>query len=166
MAKLKRVNVTTMMDDEDPEFQIAPMIDVLLVLLIFFMSITTTDVMQKNKEIVLPEASQAAKASKEGDTGTAIVNVQWLRTQAIVKLDDTLMPGMGYLSSELQARREAFQRAKPKGKFRVIVRGDVVAHFSSIRDVMDACASAGINNVTFSVIQKGAYTQGGTAPQP
>ena len=32
--------------DGDPEFQIAPMIDVLLVLLIFFMSITSAQVLK------------------------------------------------------------------------------------------------------------------------
>lgn len=158
----KRADISSIMEDEDPEFQIAPMIDVLLVLLIFFMSITTTDVLQKSKEIVLPEASNAAKASKGNDTGTSIVNVQWMRTQAITKLDDTVMPGMGVLANELSQRREAFKRSRPKGSYRVIVRADVAAHFSAVRDVMQACAAAGINNVTFSVIQKGAYTQGGT----
>ena len=38
----------------EPEFQIAPMIDVLLVLLIFFMSITSAEVLKVDKNIVLP----------------------------------------------------------------------------------------------------------------
>jgi biopolymer transport protein ExbD len=122
--------------------------------------------MQKNKAIVLPEASNAAKAGKGEDTGTAIVNVQWLKTQAITKLDDTVMPGMGILANELAQRREAYQKAKPKGRYRVVVRADVAAQFSAVRDVMEACAAAGINNVTFSVIQKGAYTQGGVPATP
>jgi biopolymer transport protein ExbD len=39
--------------DGEPEFQIAPMIDVLLVLLIFFMSITSAQVLSIDKEIQL-----------------------------------------------------------------------------------------------------------------
>jgi len=38
--------------EEDPEFQIAPMIDILLVvLLVFFMSISSTEVLQSNHSI-------------------------------------------------------------------------------------------------------------------
>jgi biopolymer transport protein ExbD len=42
--------------EADPEFQIAPMIDILLVLLVFFMSISSTEVLQSNKDIRLPVA--------------------------------------------------------------------------------------------------------------
>jgi len=48
----------------EPEFQIAPMIDVLLVLLIFFMSITSAQVLRIDKDIKLPVAADAKK--KEG----------------------------------------------------------------------------------------------------
>ena len=43
--------------DGEPEFQVAPMIDVLLVLLIFFMSITSAQVLKVDKNISLPVAS-------------------------------------------------------------------------------------------------------------
>lgn len=45
----------------DPEFQIAPMIDALLVLLIFFMSIASTAVNRYDPSIKLPVAADAAK---------------------------------------------------------------------------------------------------------
>ena len=41
----------------EPEFQVAPMIDVLLVLLIFFMSITSSQVLKVDKNISLPVAA-------------------------------------------------------------------------------------------------------------
>ena len=50
--------------DGEPEFQIAPMIDVLLVLLIFFMSITSAQVLSIDKEIQLPVAEDAKKKEK------------------------------------------------------------------------------------------------------
>ena len=46
----------------DPEFQIAPMIDILLVLLVFFMSISTTEVLKANKDVTLPVAKEAKDA--------------------------------------------------------------------------------------------------------
>jgi biopolymer transport protein ExbD len=41
---------TREMAEEDPEFQIAPMIDILLVLLVFFMSISSTQVLQRGRK--------------------------------------------------------------------------------------------------------------------
>jgi len=46
--------------EEDPEFQIAPMIDILLVLLVFFMSISSTEVLQTNDQVKLPIAKDAS----------------------------------------------------------------------------------------------------------
>ncbi|NBV52576.1 MAG: biopolymer transporter ExbD, partial [Verrucomicrobia bacterium] len=45
----------------EPEFQVAPMIDVLLVLLIFFMSITSAQVLKVDKNISLPVAANGVK---------------------------------------------------------------------------------------------------------
>ncbi len=59
----------------EPEFQVAPMIDVLLVLLIFFMSITTTQVEQLDNTITLPVAPDAADLKM--DTNQRTVNVRW-----------------------------------------------------------------------------------------
>ena len=59
----------------EPEFQIAPMIDVLLVLLIFFISITSMEVLRIDQDIVLPVAEDAVKAQKE--RGEVILNVRY-----------------------------------------------------------------------------------------
>ena len=64
------------MPEEDPDFQIAPMIDVLLVLLVFFMSISSTEVLQSTKNIELPIAADGNAASK--NKGQVIVNISWL----------------------------------------------------------------------------------------
>jgi biopolymer transport protein ExbD len=59
----------------EPDFQIAPMVDVLLVILIFFMVITSAQVLKVDKSIKLPIASEAAK--KDDSRSEAIVNVRW-----------------------------------------------------------------------------------------
>src|SRR4029077_10147277 len=61
----------------EPEFQIAPMIDVLLVLLIFFMSITSAEVLRIDKDITLPLAPDAPKKEKQALSEGAL-NVKWM----------------------------------------------------------------------------------------
>ena len=53
----------------EPEFQVAPMIDVLLVLLIFFMSITSSQVLKVDKNISLPVASNGVKRDDKAAAG-------------------------------------------------------------------------------------------------
>src|SRR3954469_20910255 len=62
--------------EEDPEFQIAPMIDILLVLLIFFMSISSSEVLQTNQAIILPIAKDGKPPQKDVK-GQTIINVLW-----------------------------------------------------------------------------------------
>ena len=69
-------NAVREMPEEDPDFQIAPMIDVLLVLLVFFMSISSTEVLQSTKNIELPVAADGNAAAK--NKGQVIVNIAWL----------------------------------------------------------------------------------------
>src|ERR1700743_878279 len=67
---------TRLPPEEDPEFQIAPMIDILLGLLVFFMSISSTEVLQVNKDITLPVAKDA-KPEEKDTKGQTSVNVMW-----------------------------------------------------------------------------------------
>src|SRR6187455_1915277 len=80
---------TRELPEEDPEFQIAPMIDILLVLLVFFMSISSTEVLQTNKSVTLPVAKDAKPADKE-TKGQTIVNVLWgtINQAGSVDIDD------------------------------------------------------------------------------
>lgn len=74
--------------DGEPEFQVAPMIDVLLVLLIFFMSITSAQVLKVDKNIALPVASHGVKRDDKAAAG--LINISWDKNtgQAKYKLDD------------------------------------------------------------------------------
>jgi biopolymer transport protein ExbD len=66
----------------EPEFQVAPMIDVLLVLLIFFMSITSAQVEQLDKEVQLPVAPDAK--DHKPDPAQRTVNVRYKDGRAIL----------------------------------------------------------------------------------
>jgi len=64
-------------ENGEPEFQIAPMIDVLLTLLIFFMSITTAEVIKVDKGIELPVAENAKKKDENNALNEVLLNIRW-----------------------------------------------------------------------------------------
>src|SRR5438034_11818299 len=59
----------------EPEFQVAPMIDVLLTILVFFMTITSAQVLKVDKSIKLPISTNAQK--KDNQRAEAVINVRW-----------------------------------------------------------------------------------------
>src|SRR4029453_4028850 len=87
----------------DPEFQIAPMIDILLVLLVFFMSISSTEMLQSNQDGGLPVA-RGAKESKK-NPGQVIVNVlpNAINNQTVIEGDERAI-NLAHLAPMLQAK--------------------------------------------------------------
>jgi biopolymer transport protein ExbD len=145
-------NAVREMPEEDPEFQIAPMIDVLLVLLVFFMSISSTQVLQSTKNIELPVAPEGLDPSKSVK-GQAIINIAWLNMAdaGSITVDEVNYPSPSDLTSMLEQRAAA-----SPGGFRVLIRADKQVRYDYLRAVMVAVAQAKIANVTFSVVDKDA----------
>lgn len=165
MAKKKKVDMVAYMgEDEDPEFQIAPMIDILLVLLIFFMSITSKEVMLRDREIQLATADKAEQKKKETESGECVVNVKWTGFNSTFSVgeQEVSVYELGLLLEQKKKLHETASRGK-KTPFRVIVRADREVQWRFLQDVLKACASAQINNITYAVLQEGAYTKGGGA---
>ena len=143
--------------DGEPEFQIAPMIDVLLVLLIFFMSITSAQVLRVDKGITLPVAAHGSK--KDNTRAEAIVNVRWEadKKKAVYTYDDKPYTDMSKLSAALAEARKASDKAGAKGNnpnFRVVIRGDREGSARSASAAMNAAAEAGIGDISFSTSNK------------
>jgi biopolymer transport protein ExbD len=147
----RKKNSVREMPEEDPDFQIAPMIDVLLVLLVFFMSISSTQVLQSTKNIELPVAPEGNDASKT-IKGQAIINISWLTMAdaGSITVDERVYPSPGDLTPML------LQRAAAVPGFRVLIRADKQVRYDYLRAVMVAVAQAKIGNVTFSVVNKDA----------
>lgn len=135
--------------EEDPEFQIAPMIDILLVLLVFFMSISSTEVLQSNHEIALPVAKDAKSASKS-NPGQVIINVTWVPLNNIGALEVNNVP-FGDPASVVPVLQKAIA-ANPIA--RVLIRADKAVRYEYLRNLMKAVGDAGVSNVTFSVVDK------------
>jgi biopolymer transport protein ExbD len=141
----------------EPEFQIAPMIDVLLVLLVFFMSITSAQVLKVDKSVTLPIAPDAVK--RDNTRAEAIVNVRWdaKTRKAAYIMDDRIFLELADLSKAIAETKKSSSAAATKGPnpdFRVVIRGDREATAMSISRAMNAAAEAGISDVTFSAVNK------------
>ena len=133
--------------DGEPEFQIAPMIDVLLVLLIFFMSITSAQVLSIDKEIVLPVAKDAKKKEKNV-MNEAALNVRWTNGKALILFENSTYENVEPLVEKLRSRHDS------NAKYRVVIRGDKRLPAIEIQRVMSVVAQAGIDDISFSALNK------------
>ena len=136
-----------MAPEEDPEFQIAPMIDILLVLLIFFMSIATDQVLQVNKDVVLPVAKDGQDVEKI-KRSELIVNITWSdigQSGAIIVDEKVIEPAA--LTSRIQTSAK-------NDEFRVVIRADKNARYAYTKEVMRAVGAGGVGKITFSVVDK------------
>jgi len=135
----------------DPEFQIAPMIDILLVLLVFFMSISSTEVLQANKDVNLPIAKEA-KEAKDTKEGQVIINVTFTPINNTTAID---VDQRKYASpSELMTLLKGKVSGNPL--VRVKIRADKEVKYEYMRQLLEAIGLAGVGNVTFSVVDKDA----------
>jgi len=134
--------------EPDPEFQIAPMIDILLVLLVFFMSISSTEVLQSNKEINLPIAKEAKEA--KDNPGQVIINVTYtsINDMTAIEVDQQnyAMPAdiVPILINKVSANPLV----------RVLIRADREVRYDYVRKILEAVGQSGVGNVTFSVVDK------------
>ena len=134
--------------DGDPEFQVAPMVDVLLVLMLFFMAITSTEVLKKDKNLQLADANHAKAAEKKPQKSEIVVNVDWdgLNSVAEFSIDGKVYSTADEMLGVLTAQHKQNPAAN------VVIRADKNVQYSYISDLMATCGSAGIGTVTFAVL--------------
>jgi biopolymer transport protein ExbD len=133
--------------DGEPEFQIAPMIDVLLVLLIFFMSIATSSVARYDPGIQVPVAPDANK--KEDSEGELVFNIAW---RAADNTATTTFEERIVLPPDTIGTLAARKKANPA--VRVLIRADSETPVRYVNDVIKASAQAGIVDVTFATVAR------------
>jgi biopolymer transport protein ExbD len=134
--------------EADPEFQIAPMIDILLVLLVFFMSISSTEVLQQNQNVDLPVAKEAKEAKKETG-GQVILNILYSLTNDATSLE---LDGRGLSTAELVPLLKNKVAQNPQ--VRVLVRADKNVRYEYLRTILESIGQSGVGDVTFSVVDK------------
>ena len=130
-------------EDGEMGFQIAPMVDVVFVLLLFFMASAGTQIIEKELSIKLPSGSK----STEGQPISPIIieisaegQVSINNTQYGSATDKNLTPLREFLKQTV----EEFGGQDP-----VIVRPTGDTRQERVVDVLSACAKAGVKNLTF-----------------
>ena len=136
-------------ENGEPEFQIAPMIDVLLVLLIFFMSITSSEVLRIDKEIQLPVAPDAKKKEKQiGSEGA--LNLKWMPAENKSRFN---FEGKDYQDiADIVPVIERFKGSN--ANYRVIIRGDKNLPAIEVQKAMGMLGQAGLENIAFSALNQ------------
>lgn len=114
------------------------MVDILLVLLVFFLVTWNFSLSEKELDVKIPTASN----SKETDpyVGQVVVNV---RTDGSIVFNRQPITG-----EELVAKLRELARLYPDQA--VILRGDQNADYKFIINVLDLCRQANIYNVAFA----------------
>ena len=124
---------------EEPEINLIPMIDVLLVILIFLM-ITTTYSKFSGLEINLPTADVAQTQEKPNE-----INV------VVSAGGEVMVNRVAVGSREVGAISAALRRAGGSEKEPVVViNADAKAAHQSVIDVMQAAQQSGYNHISFA----------------
>jgi biopolymer transport protein ExbD len=119
-------------------FQIAPMVDILLVLLCFFIVTWSFARQEMELDVKVP-------AAQSGKEPVATVN----QTVLNVKKDGTVVWNRKAVSAEeLRGKLQELARLYPD--YAIILRGDERAAYRAIVNVLDICRAAGIWNVAFA----------------
>jgi biopolymer transport protein ExbD len=136
-------------EDGDPEFQVAPMVDVLLVLMLFFMSITSTEILKNDKNLHLADAEHG---EQEKDVKNQLtINVTWDYNQH--------KPGFVFDGKTYAAPADMVddikKRAVANPNLYAVIRADRGVEYSYISDLMGQCAKAGLGKVSFAALSGG-----------
>lgn len=125
---------------DEPEINLIPMIDVLLVILIFLM-VTTSYAKLAELQINLPQAS--------GDTGSATPNKQIIvavDSSEHYAINNTHAPFSGIDNFAQALRKAAGNEAEPT----IIINADAKAPHQAVINIMEAARVAGYGRITFT----------------
>ncbi len=127
---------------EEPEINLIPMIDVLLVILIFLM-ITTTYSKFSGLEINLPTADEQTQQDKPNE-----IDVVVTATGDVLVNKVPVTGGVEAIGVVLRRTAEGAQEPV------VIINADAKATHQSVIDVMQAARNAGLSHISFATQQK------------
>jgi len=141
------VPLVRLSDDDEPAPNLAPMIDVILVLTIFFMCATKFSGDERKFDLDLPQAGSAAAVD---GARPEILEVE--ASGGLRLADDDV--AMGDLAARLAVLREG------RPDLAVMIRGENAVPHGRMAEVYEACRAAGVTRVAISVRPKVAA--GGT----
>ncbi len=125
-----------------PELNMAAMIDVVFLLLIFFMCTSSLQHPERKLLAWLPQSSQASEPVS--DFEPVVITVTGGPGAAVLECDGVPCTGIRELRRELRLRRQVADMP-------VIIRGDEGVPFELMVDVMDICYEEEFQQVAYAV---------------
>ncbi len=125
--------------DEPLQLNLTPMIDVLFLLIIFFMVATTFGDLERNMELKVPEVAEAGDSVRPAKP--LVINVF---ADGTLDLDSQPVT-LEELTSRLVEARERL------GQPTVVIRGDAQCAFQNVAAALAACKSANISELGITV---------------
>ncbi len=126
---------------QGPTIQMAPLIDIVFLTLVFFMTLSVFNQQEAELSISVPKSSEAAEALRS--PGEIIINIR--RSGDIIVNQKKLSP------EELRHMLGRVSRLFPDQP--VIIRADERAYHKFIVKVLDICSSVNIWNISFATIK-------------
>ncbi|MEI7968156.1 MAG: biopolymer transporter ExbD [Betaproteobacteria bacterium] len=133
---------------EDPEINLVPLIDVLLVILIFLM-VTTTYSKYAELQIDLPSAEGAIAKDRSQQVDVAVTT----SGRYVINRTPVMFTSPEALSTEL--KRAAGTNPDPM----VVINADASATHQSVIRILEAARMAGFGRITFSTQSAGRKKQ-------
>lgn len=124
----------------EPEFSMAPLIDVVFQMLIFFLVATSWSSREQQLDLELPSAQSASE--KPGNVDEVVIDV--LRDGSLA------FGGRRIESAQLEPALAAAARENPR--VAVMIRGDRLVHHEDVVRVLDACGLAGLTNLAVGTL--------------
>ena len=128
------------------EMNMTPMIDVVFLLIIFFLVSSHLQKQEAHAELDLPTA-ETGDENTQTDTRTLTVNISSRQANFQIAFGARIVPP-SKLVSQLQSELK-----RAKGKLDVRIRGDRTIPYRVVEPILASCAELDIWNVQFAVIR-------------
>ncbi len=123
---------TAAQHDELPRIELTPIIDMVFLLLVFFLVASTLNQTEREMQIALPEAESAGPISLA--LRELVVNV---------RADGSISVGGRDVSSD-ELRTIVRERVAGNPDQKVTIRGDQAASYQAVAHVLDICKASGV----------------------
>jgi len=130
--------------EDETGFQIAPLIDMVFLLLVFFVVTSAYQAMEKEQEIALPGATTSKP--KADRPQTVVINVTEDGRIIVNRAEWDL--------SKLRRRLKLLAQTIGEVPPTVIIRADRGTRFENVTDVLDTCTAVNLRNVAFVTVEK------------
>lgn len=126
---------------EPEDFAMTPMIDMVFLLLVFFMCVSSLAQADQRVPVAVPESTESRVPEDLTDRGTV----------AVLADGRVLLGARAVELDELRAALRTEVARRPE--LRVVVRAEKTVPYGEIQRVLRACAEAGVLTVVYATVQ-------------